>query len=359
MWDVDNRPDKPLAPRYKRFGAPPTPFETEAEAILAARFGWDLAIFRGEQSVNRNLDSGAYRLLAPAEILAGESPRFQKLQVLAINRFGNFVRQLRNVFFAAQTYDAKRVEFPKAHPCFSGDVADGVSIAWRLGKDTPVPGLAGQFFYPYALALTPSPAEQADVLRRYVRPLLSAQLREPDRRVEEGDIALHFRGGDIFTSDTRKWVHPRYGQPPLSYYLQAVERTGADRVWLVHEDRTNPLVDAVEAALSSRGLTAIPQSSELQEDLRLLLSVEHIVASVGTFVPAIAALSHRLRRMTSFAAPIPALSLLGVATTEVVDAPGEYRRAIMSGNWRDHPTQRALMLSYPAEALAFVDHPAG
>ena len=103
--------------------------------------------------------------------------------------------------------------------------------------------LLGRFFKLKEFDLSLSAADEARIFRDYIRPLVRPEFRIPDMRVRPDDLILHFRAGDVFTGK----VHSNYGQPPLSYYLAAVEREQPARVWLVFEDRSNPCIDAAEA----------------------------------------------------------------------------------------------------------------
>jgi hypothetical protein len=80
-------------------------------------------------------------------------------------------------------------------------------------------------------------ANTARIFADYIRTLVKTELRISDPRLQEDDLVVHFRAGDVFAGQN---VHPFYGQPPLSYYLSAVEREQPSRVWLVFEDRGNP-----------------------------------------------------------------------------------------------------------------------
>ena len=108
--------------------------------------------------------------------------------------------------------------------------------------------------------------------------------------------------------------------------------------------------------LKGRGVEVVVQSGSLIEDVRVLLSATRVVASRGSFVPAVAALSSRLKTLYLFDPPISALRLLGLTLIEGIDTAGNYRERVLSANWRALPEQRALMLSYPARAIAFVEH---
>ena len=195
-----------------------------------------------------------------------------------------------------------------------------------------------------------SAADEARIFRDYIRPLVRPEFRIPDMRVRPDDLILHFRAGDVFTGK----VHSNYGQPPLSYYLAAVEREQPARVWLVFEDRSNPCIDAAEAALSQRGMEVVLQSGSLDEDLRVLLSARRIVAGRGSFVHMVSHLSDYLSKIYFFErGTCESVRRLGIQVVKSTDAQGEFKAGLLNRKWRNAPEQRALMLSYPAERLTF------
>ena len=138
----------------------------------------------------------------------------------------------------------------------------------------------GNFFIIGGLGLRPRP-ERAG--RHCPSPPAAPCRARPTRPVADmGDdaIVLHFRPSDVFPGPGLRPSHPDYGQPPLGYYLAAVAREGARRVWVVFEDRGNPTVDAAEAALSParrRSAHAIGRSRRRSEraDERALPRGEH------------------------------------------------------------------------------------
>jgi hypothetical protein len=60
----------------------------------------------------------------------------------------------------------------------------------------------------------------------------------------EQDAVAHIRGGDVFND---QHVHPRYGQPAMEYYAQAVRRFPEQvaRLVLLSEDNSNPVFVAI------------------------------------------------------------------------------------------------------------------
>ena len=328
----------------------------EAEVALAYRYGWNLP--RGQRAATDTGGSAAFALVGELDPRSAHATSIDTLRVSQWKRFGNAVRQLKNVFLAAQRYEASSLEFPSPHPFFSGTAASPFSLTWTTQDRTPAPmGLEGDFFILLGLGFRPTPEQEANVLKELVRPLLVPQMKADPPALEDVDMVLHFRGGDVFKPPIGHAPHRGYGQPPLAYYLAAVAREKPSRVRLVFQDRSNPAVAATEAVLRARGIEVLMQSSSLGADLRVLLHARCLVGSFGSFCQGIAALSTRVQRFYQFGPPIPALRLLGIHSVEGMDEPGDYHRAVASDNWAATPAQLALMTEYPEEAIRFVDHP--
>lgn len=323
-----------------------------AEWWLALHYNWDLKVLRGDSPVTSG-DEGAYRINDPQHFLFQLRPKIEALRVDTWGRFGNSVKQLVNVFYVAEKYGARSIYFAEPHQFFAGGRAGNLELVWEDRKPAcAVPSIEGSFFHLKAFSLKQTAPDMARILVTFVRPLIAARIREPDPRVGEDDLILHFRSGDVFRTPE---LAPSHGQPPISYYLSAIEREQPARVWLVFEDRGNPCVDAIEAALRSRGIEVMMQSGTLAEDLRILMSARRLVAGRGTFAYWVAHLSERLRRVYILhkAGRMRTLRELGVEVIIAEDRDGEFQRSLLNKNWTGSPAQRALMLSYPPEKLRF------
>jgi glycosyltransferase involved in cell wall biosynthesis len=325
--------------------------ERLAELWVANRYGWDLDILRGKLPVNLTGRSGAYRFLSPRPLLLQLRPRIDVLRVSRWLRFGNSVTQLINAFTVAERLGARILQFPQPHPFLVGEQAGDFQVVCGDATDSAT-CLEGEFFHLNAFQFKPPASEVVHIVKDLLRPLLKPEVRSQDPRVNSDDLVLHFRAGDIFRQS--KPPHQSYGQPPASYYLAAVDREKPSRVWLVFEDRSNPCIDAVGAALRSRGLEVLEQSGALKEDLRVLLTASRLVAGRGSFAHMVAHLSERLCKAYFFEKrEMTPLRELGVEIVLAEDADGEFNTNLLKNNWTGSAEQRALMLSYPADKLEF------
>jgi FkbH-like protein len=215
-------------------------------------------------------------------------------------RFGNVFYQLLNAFIIARRIDCRKLEIPEF---LWGDelpelplMLEAVTVTgWSDVQDEPT--LMGCLFAPTGFEPLFSDLGShftADTVQRYLRPFYE-NLRAGVQPLGSNVLAMHFRGGDIFTPREDGHIHAWYVQPPASYYIAALEyaqrHLGVDRVCLVFEDRSNPAMDCVEREMAARGIACQTQSADWLTDLRFLLGASHIVQSYGTFCEAIAMLS--------------------------------------------------------------------
>ena len=97
-------------------------------------------------------------------------------------------------------------------------------------------------------------------------------------------ILVHIRSGDLFTHP--QFIPDGYVPPPLKYYSDIIH--GAASVTILAEDTTNPCVDGIMLAFPQCTLV---HGESLASDIELIMSHKTLVASYGTFIPALAMLS--------------------------------------------------------------------
>ena len=174
----------------------------------------------------------------------------------------------------------------------------------------------------------------------------------PIGKCEEGSLAIHLRGGDVF--GPRK---PQgYGQPPLAFYELVLNSSTWTSVTIVHQAQENPVLAGLQRLCKDLEITIVTQSGTLIDDLGVLMQAETLVAGRGTFVPAVANLSPNCKRVIYFEDKCnmsPQRS--GLELTRVIDLEGKYKEAVLSNNWENSIDQRELMLSYPVSSLRILN----
>jgi len=336
---------------------------TPQDATLAfcRRYGFNLNYLHGPDR---------YTVAGAADDFDG---RVNSIAILRNGRFGNIVLQLLHASMLArqlrieQIYgftfqggpNAGTIETPGLRFCF----ADGRTDA------APKPTLVGEFFNSYAFqsALSGLHADfVADTISTCLLPLFADRLASAEGDAQEA--VLHFRSGDIFDAPpTSIW----YVQPPAAFYVSAFrnlrERGYVRRARLVFEDRRNPAVDAVEAALRAEGVPVALTDGTFDADLSALVGARHIVSSFSTFTEAAALLSPRLVTYSAFRSleshahlhehrPVPLfeaqLRLRSVRMFLFRDTDDSF---IAPLDWRNTQEQRHAIVTFNAELLTLTE----
>jgi len=102
---------------------------------------------------------------------------------------------------------------------------------------------------------------------------------------EDDTLVLHLREGDIFPPGykTTKIHSPNYGQPPLSYYLQAINfRPWKDILVVTQPGNVGPIHAALRVLNGTRIGEFRLQMSSWYEDLQTCLCAQNLVTSFST-----------------------------------------------------------------------------
>lgn len=279
------------------------------------------------------------------------------LLVRELGMFGNMTRRLAKSLSLCLSRDLDGVLVP-AHAIFSrqwfeeGTSAISERSTLWFGSDSAfreanIDVLAvSDFFYGLGDERLFDP-KSSTITWSHLAKLL--KLSKSQTGLGEDVLALHVRGGDVFGS--RQPAH--YGQPPLAFYLLVLGLKRWKQVVLVFQDSSNPVVAGIIEYCELRKISLVKQSSTDTEDVSLLLSASNLAGARGTFIPAIAGLSQYLRNVYFFEDKFTVLPRKeGLTTHQVIDVDGSYRQEVLSGNWKNSPFQRELMMNYPTSSLA-------
>eukprot|EP00903_Cladosiphon_okamuranus_P020100 g18458.t1 len=109
----------------------------------------------------------------------------------------------------------------------------------------------------------------------------------PKKGKVAGNLVMHVRSGDIFVNP----AHPAYGQPPLQFYLRAIEDRRWARVDVVtngfpdEQHALNPIVPALEEKVASGDLPAnihFHKNRSIAEDIVSMICADGFVAARST-----------------------------------------------------------------------------
>ncbi|MES2710077.1 MAG: hypothetical protein V4653_00705 [Pseudomonadota bacterium] len=280
------------------------------------------------------------------------------IQTLRIGRLGNRIIGTMNAILFAQHHGIRRVYLSVDD--FRGTF--GVPERFRYGNIEILVRKAetgenaflmmSRFYYGHYVpaAVERDHKRLAAILRDAVRPILLPGLE--DGALDAGTVVVHIRSGDVFEG---VGGHVGYVQPPLSYYVAALEHAASERlverVIIVHEDRANPTIDALEAHLLAAGIPCTMQSGTLREDTAAIFGARRIISGHGTFVAAIIAQSARVETLYFFRR-VMLPHLFDAQSPRIFVAHDKARGFTRYGDWTNTAEQRQLMLDYPRASLA-------
>ena len=107
--------------------------------------------------------------------------------------------------------------------------------------------------------------------------------------LDDNDLLIHIRSSDIFSNNP----HPSYLTPPLSYYVNIINKNNFNEIYLIAEDRINPCIN--------RLLQLYPKIKfkiqSLEEDIKFILGAKNVVMGFGTFIPSLLLVSDNIKNL--------------------------------------------------------------
>ena len=162
--------------------------------------------------------------------------------------------------------------------------------------------------------------------------------------VSKEDLYIHIRSGDIF-----QIPHYPYAQPPLCFYQKIIDNYNFNKIFLISEDKTNPVI----LKLVEKNLNIIFEKKDISKDISYLINAYNVVASISSFLNSIIQLNNNLKflwdyniyRMSEkirqyhydlYKFPVDNFTIYRMEATS-------YYKDIMY-NWKNNRKQRKLMI---------------
>ena len=180
--------------------------------------------------------------------------------------------------------------------------------------------------------IDPEPYVMKEYFQKYIKPIfkIKSNIILDDDKI----IHIHFRGGDIFSSNP----HKAYVQPPLSYYKNIINDYDSSK--LVCEDKKNPCINEL---LKQENVEYI--SNTLEKDLFILSNVSNLIIGFGTFGFLLYLMNPHLKNLfvpDFFVNELPKGEWGNDINVHIIDLPNY----IKVGEWKNTIEQRKLMLEY-------------
>lgn len=129
-----------------------------------------------------------------------------------------------------------------------------------------------------------------EICKKYIVPIVSFE--NDVETIPDNVLVVHFRGGDAW--DSRP--HPQYSPFPYSHIKKVAEKY--DEIIIVHQDETNLIMKKFISDFSEKIIKTV--SSSLRHDISYLMNATNLLqTSVGTFLPAIALMSKKIKNYYS------------------------------------------------------------
>jgi hypothetical protein len=182
--------------------------------------------------------------------------------------------------------------------------------------------------------IDPEPYIMKEYFQKYINPIFNIQ-KENNNKIQDSNIIyVHFRGGDIFSSNP----HKAYVQPPLSYYKNIIDNY--DIIKLVCEDKKNPCISHL---LKQQNIQYI--SNSLDKDLSILYNASNLIIGFGTFGFLLYLMNPHLNNLyipDFFVKELPKGSWGNNINVHIIELPNY----IKVGEWKNSEKQRKIMLEY-------------
>jgi hypothetical protein len=283
------------------------------------------------------------------------TPQNSAVLIDGVGRFGNSIAQVLNALEIAHKLESPAVFYYRfdAIRNESVNLGNGVSLErvkpFRWARRT-VPKIMWR-----TSAMTPSilfcqPCdERFNKARAALREATGVQELLPSPHQTDRELTIHVRGGDVFSEGPEEM----YGQPPWAFYLRVLESQRWDRVVVVSEDDRNPVLAYITQWCLQNDIKSVNAGGSLSSAVEAISRGRNLVSATGTFLPAIAYLSGGERVLFQFHVEPSPFVCSKITTVKVVkDRSEQYVKAVMSHNWDNAESQKALMVSYPLENLS-------
>lgn len=276
--------------------------------------------------------------------------------VAGMGRLGNSIIQVLNIRSIASVLNASEAFYHRFDAIHNSTLELEPGITFRklpitngVGKRRPDVLWRTYAFdseHPLSPPCEPASNQVRNALRTAIAFVRGKEFSRPNMT-----LTIYLRSGDVFS----EMPEPHYGQPPWAFYERVLECRRWTSVELIAEDQTNPNYDLIVKWCQERSLNFREMGKQLDEAIRYVMRSRNLVSARGTFVPSLVFLSEGPKNIFQFHDEgNPLMCREELTVWKVSDTRGDYVASVMSKNWENSSSQRALMVSYPKSSLSDV-----
>ena len=119
----------------------------------------------------------------------------------------------------------------------------------------------------------------------------------PNVNVNQNDLYIHFRGGDIFKKVLTPNFAPGYAQFPLCFYEKIINENNFKNIYLICQDKSNPVIEILEKKYKNVITYA---NNSIDIDIAYLSHAYNIIGSVSSFITEIIKLNDNLKNFWEY-----------------------------------------------------------
>ena len=197
-------------------------------------------------------------------------------------RLGNNIIQICNIIHIAIAYK-HNIKFNVKHKFFDFSVIEKYFNKYNNNEIITNTYFFDKSKLPFSNDIYGQNVEERNKL------LKEAFLINNINKLNENDLVIHVRSGDVFSSNP----HPKYVPPPLSYYTKEIDKYKYEKIHIICEDTINPVVNELLKLYKN----AIYEKNTLEKDITIILGATNIIFSIGTFIPSLILLSNNIKSL--------------------------------------------------------------
>ena len=148
-------------------------------------------------------------------------------------------------------------------------------------RETIIDGTLNFFYYSNYI----KPEYRADILKNEIIKNL------PLTKVNEDDIFIYIRSGDIFSLPNKY-----YSQPPFCFYKEILNNFKFNNIYIIAENKNNPVIDK----LIGKFPKIIYKENSLKIDISYLIKAFNLVKAPSTLIECIIQLNNNLKNLWEF-----------------------------------------------------------
>jgi hypothetical protein len=252
-----------------------------------------------------------------------------------IERLGNNIIQMRNIIQIALYYklNIRYIIFPK-HPYFN---TERIVINKSIHRINRVFTDKNNFYYQNEIKFIDKGLfnYNKDITLNILKSIFKISNVV---KLKDDEVLIHIRSGDIFDNKP----HQEYVMPPLSYYTNILNNNNFSKIYLIAEDRKNPVINKLLELYSNISF----EMGNLNKDIRLLLGSSNVIVSFGTFTSTLLTLSDNIKNI--YKPSYQCAFMISRNQVNIFDYDLEEYKIKLTP-WQNTKEQREIMMNYSGE----------